>query len=345
VAIEPGPPLAEREGVVVGRLLGFFARLRGKWTTPTGEAWQPALAIEAVVDRYRRTGDPALRTVVERSFGRYRGRRSRFHDDDGWYLNAWLRAYEATGDRRYLVEARSLFDGLTAAWDDVCGGGLWWNTDRGYKNAITNGLFMLAAADLHRLAGGGPGGSGTGDHRRWAERAWAWFDSSGMINDADLVNDGLDGRCANNGGTTWTYNQGVLVSALVALYRISADRAYLDRAHRTARAAIGALVHPGGILREPSEPGGDGDAQVFKGVLVRGLADLGCVDPGRAAPYREFVNVNAATVWTAARDRTGGVGLSWPGPVGEVTAATQTAAALLFGAAARLGAAGPHPPS
>lgn len=326
---DPEPVLLAREAAVVHRLLRFFAPRRGRWTTPTGEAWQPALAIEAVADRYRRTGDPALRTVVERSFARYRGRRSRFHDDDGWYLHAWLRAFEATGDRRYLDEARALFAGLSAAWDGTCGGGLWWNTDHGYKNAVTNGLFLLAAASLHRVAGD----QGYG---RWTARAWEWFDASGLVNDAGLVNDGLDAGCANNGGTTWTYNQGVVVSASVAAYRVGGDRVHLDRAHRVARAATATLVYPDGILREPGEPDCDGDAQVFKGVFARGLADLGCVDPDAAPPYRDFLHANASTAWHAARDRTDGFGLRWRGPAGPVTAATQAAVALLFGAVARL---------
>jgi hypothetical protein len=96
------------------------------------------------------------------------------------------------------------------------------------------------------------------------------------------------------------------------------------------------LVDEDGILREPTEPRCDGDAQVFKGVFVRGLADLGCADPGTAAGYLEFLRRNASAAWRRARDRSGGVGLCWGGPVGGVNAATQTAAALLFGAVARL---------
>ncbi len=324
---------AEREGVVLGRLLTFFTARSGKWSTPTGEAWQPALAIEVVAGRYCRTGDRVLRDVLERSFARYRARRSRFYDDDGWYLNAWLCGYAATGEPQYLDEARSLFVEMSGAWDGTCGGGLWWSTGHSYKNAITNGLFLLAAARLHRLA---TGHCSRRDFRGWAARVWRWIEASGMINRDDLVNDGLDGACVNNGGVTWTYNQGVMISALVELCRTAGEPGHLVRAHRIARAAITTLVYPDGTLREPGEPDSNGDAQVFKGVFVRGLAELCHADPAGAVAYRRFLRANAATAWQAGRDRAGGFGVSWRGPAGRVTAATQTAAALLFGAVAGL---------
>ena len=54
-------------------------------------------------------------------------------------------------DRRgqYLDAARTIFARNLGGWDEVCGGGLWWNTERTYKNAITNELFITLAAQLH----------------------------------------------------------------------------------------------------------------------------------------------------------------------------------------------------
>src|SRR5258705_3762940 len=143
------PAVRDRDILLADRLLVFFNQRTGRWAGPAGEAWQPALAVEAILNVYARTSVPSYLTVVRRSFARYRGRRSRFFDDDGWYLNAWLRAYEVTGEQRYLDEASSLFTRMTQAWDDRCGGGLWWHEDRNYKNAITNELFLLSATRLH----------------------------------------------------------------------------------------------------------------------------------------------------------------------------------------------------
>ncbi|HEV7962676.1 MAG TPA: glycoside hydrolase family 76 protein [Actinoplanes sp.] len=342
---DAGGTPADRDRLVMGRLLRYFRRWNGRWRTPTGEAWQPALALDAVVNSYERTRDDRYLAVVERSFARYRGRRSHFYDDDGWYLNAWLRAYDVTGGSAYRDEAEALFDEMTNGWDAVCAGGLWWNRDRQYKNAITNELFLLAAARLHRRA---PNGEGPGSYRDWATRAWAWFDSSGMINENGLINDGLDSRCANNGGVTWTYNQGVILGALVEMWQMTGDRSYLDRAQQIADATIATLVSPGGILTEPCEPDRcSGNAQIFKGVFAQGLARLYAANPGAMPTYRTFLTANADSLWSAARDRDNGIGLSWTGPAGRVTAATQISAALLLGEVALLdtgGAARPAPP-
>ena len=69
---------------------------------------------------------------------------------------------------------------------------------------------------------------------RWAKAEWSWFKGSGMINGSNLVNDGLTARCDNNHGTTWTYNQGVILAGLSQLYRATKNPEPADRsrAHR-----------------------------------------------------------------------------------------------------------------
>ena len=120
-------------------------------------------------------------------------------------------AYDLTGDSRYLATARADADHMYAYWNGTCGGGVWWNQSSTYKNAITNELFLLAAARLHRRA---PNGMGSGSYYDWAFREWQWFRNSGMINAQHRINDGLDANCKNNNGPTWSYNQGVVLGAM-----------------------------------------------------------------------------------------------------------------------------------
>jgi predicted alpha-1,6-mannanase (GH76 family) len=322
------------------RLLTFFRpglvrSSRGAWRTPTGHAWQPAVALEAVLSAYECTRDPAYLRVAAATFARYRGRRSRYCDDDGWYLNAWLRAYDLTGHGPCLDEAESLFAAIAAFWDSDCGGGVWWRRDRRYKNAVTNELFLLAAAALHRRTVG----ERSAGYLAWATRAWAWFRDSGMINDDGLVNDGLGDDCRNNGGPTWTYNQGVILGGLVELWRATGDAELLDRARGIADAVTSRLVHAGGVLREPSEPAiGNRDADAFKGIFARGLGRLAAVDAVGLdpSPYRRFLAANADALADRAGDGRHGYGPSWAGVSGPVNAATQASACLLLGEVALL---------
>ena len=78
--------------------------------------------------------------------------------------------------------------------------GIWWSTNKGYKNAIANELFFATAAKLGK--------------KEWAAKIWKWFSSSGMINNQSLINDGLGKDCRNNGRNTYTYNQGVVLGVI-----------------------------------------------------------------------------------------------------------------------------------
>src|SRR5260370_29211073 len=113
--------------------------------------------------------------------------------------------------------AKTIFADLTTGWTNTCGGGIWWNKDtvQPYKGAIQNELFLLTAIRLHQRT---PGDAGFGSYFYWATNEWAWFKASGMINGQNLINNGLTPSCQNDGQPTWTYNQGVILAGLAALY-------------------------------------------------------------------------------------------------------------------------------
>jgi predicted alpha-1,6-mannanase (GH76 family) len=323
------PTVAAARDVDAAELLLTWHRQRnGKWRTPTGEAWMPALMLESLLASYQRTQSEHYLRVVERSFERHRGRRSRYYDDNGWYANVWITAYDATGRTPFLHEARAIFGDLTAGWDDHCGGGLWWRTKPDYKNAITNSLFLRAAARLHRR-------QPDAGYDEWAARATHWIDASGLIASSSLVVDGLDAMCVPT-GPAWTYNQGALILAFVDWSSASADARLLTKSRAMADATIATLVTRDGILQEHCEPHGncDGDQRILKGVFAHALGAL--YDATGDASYRDFLIRNADVVWDNARTSDGVIGLHWSGPPGTADAATHASGALLFSTVARL---------
>ena len=303
----------------------------GLWRT-TGW-WNAANALTAVIAYTRSTGDRAFAGAIETTFSRAPRRNADFvnayYDDNLWWGLAWVAAYDLTGDPRYLDAARVIFDRTTGGWDDTFGGGVWWSQDRKYKNAIPNELFLTLAARLHQRD------PGTGYYRAWAERTWEWFSASGMIGASGLVNDGLTADRQNNGGTTWTYNQGVILGGLGALYELTGDQGYLRQGEAIADAALRDLTSRRGILAEPCEPSGcDGDQTQFKGIFVRYLHQFSRLS-GKPA-YRAFILANADSVLASARDPAGQFGLRWAGPFDRADASRQASALEVLIAAAAL---------
>jgi predicted alpha-1,6-mannanase (GH76 family) len=130
-----------------------------------------------------------------------------------------------------------------------------------------------------------------------------------------MVNDGLTADCANNGGTAWTYNQGVIAGGLTVLHEITGDSTCLRQAEAIATAALRDLTVPPGILTEPGEWRGasrGADQAQFKGIFVRNLYELYRRSP--RAEYRDFILANATSLWHRSRNRRNQVGLAWTGP-------------------------------
>lgn len=316
----------------VDALVRFYDQRSGVW--PTTGWWNSANALDALTNYMIVSGDHRYVWVVENTFTKKRNAArgnfiNDFTDDTGWWALAWISAYDLTGDARYLQTAQRDVDFMWATYDDVCGGGIWWTVDREYKNAISNELFVQAAAKLAlRLGDGGAG---------YLERAlsvWNWFEASGMINDDLLVNDGLyAATCRNNGDTTWTYNQGVLLGGLVALARATGDDTHLQRARELADASTNSeALHVDGVLTEPCEQTGcDVNGPSFKGIYVRNLGEL-----NRALddhPYSDYLFDQASTAYDNNRTPDNEYGLHWAGPIQHISGATQQSAVDLLVAA------------
>lgn len=247
--------------------------------------WTGANALTALVDTSLRTGsrsyDYAIAQTYDANVDAFEGQFRNDHlDDTGWWGLAWVKAYDRTGDSRYLSTARADADHVQAYWDGTCGGGVWWNESRSYKNAITNSLFVQLNAEPAQR-------TGDGAYRSRAQAGWDWSSRSGMID-----GDGL-------------------VDALVQLHGLTGDPGQLATARRVGDAMVSRLS-PGGILREPGESDScSGDGASFKGAAIRGLGELNDATGGAHGAY---LRRNADTAWANDRDSIDRYGSHWAGP-------------------------------
>ncbi|KAF4126634.1 Glycosyl hydrolase family 76 [Geosmithia morbida] len=246
-----------------------------------------------------------------------------FYDDEGWWALALIRSYDLTENNAYLDAAVTIFDDMAGGHGGPCNGGIYWSKDRNYKNAITNELYLSIAASL---ANRRP------QQTRFlaaARKQWVWFQGSGLINEQNLINDGLDDKCRNNGLQTWSYNQGVILGGLAELYRATGNADLLATAKRIATAALDHLTTgKGGVIVETdrceTKVGHCGtDGQQFKGIFVRNLRYLADVAPDM--DFRASIIRSADSIWDHDRSLKK-FGAAWDGPFNGATAQTQSSA-------------------
>jgi predicted alpha-1,6-mannanase (GH76 family) len=230
---------------------------------------------------------------------------------------AWLGLALHRGAERLDLPVRPL---LADLWAQLCDGydarrgAMAWRRVKGrpeeYYNAATNGPTAILAAAL--------------GHTDLAGRLVDWLHTT-LVADRRVF-DGIrgDGTLVRD---SFTYNHGVVVGADLAMYAATGDQAFRDRAHALARGAARSLADPHtGLL--PDEGGGDGG--LFKGILVRYLADLLRVDEDPEVERLLMHNAAAAR----ANSRGGLVGPDWGRPpAGRVELSVQLSGVLLSQAA------------
>jgi predicted alpha-1,6-mannanase (GH76 family) len=262
--------------------------------------WNSANIFEAMLDHQLLIGtrDSAwCRRLYQANITRYQGGYiNDYYDDNAWWALAWIKAYDLYHDQDYLHTAGRIWHDMDSTGrDTICSGGMAWHRARRYKNAITNELYIVLSA---RLAQRETDVTLRQVYITAAQQNWLWLSHSGMIDKDHLIHDGLAPDCRSNGGTTWTYNQGVILGGLADLSALTGDTALLGTARSIAYSAIAALSDSARILTEPGSDRKIDDLAQFKGIFVRYLAQLNSVlrDP----QISQYIRRNADTAWTHA---------------------------------------------
>jgi predicted alpha-1,6-mannanase (GH76 family) len=298
--------------------------------------WNSANIFESLIDFHKITGknfDMEIHRVYKRNvYKRNRNfMRDNAFDDNEWWALAWLKAYTMTGNKKYEHIAELIFrDMIARSWDTVCGGGMRWENNGTYKNAVTNELFMTLSLRLSMAT------KDTAMKRfyfDWGMKEWLWFRHSGMYTDTAWITDGIGADCAGvfRKGLNLTYNQGIILGALKDLYTITSDTAYILEAKKIAYSSIRRYSNSLGVLTEPGKVTGGVDKNQFKGIFVRNLAVLNTVLHDDT--IKAFILHNADYAWSHARDANNYFDFYWSGPYTEWSGSAQGSVMDLMNAA------------
>jgi len=304
----------------------YYDQSKGLWDAPAGW-WNSGNALESLTEYIQYSKDQTYQNVIANVFSHTTLQQTEngFFDDAQWWGIAWVRTYQLTKDSRYLQRAEQIWNYVFHnAWDNnKCGGGVWWSSQKNYKNAITNELFLVFCSLLYLE-------NSNTTYRDYAQTEWKWFEASGMINAQHLINDGLDSNCRNNRQNEWTYNQGVILGGLFYLHQITGNSTLLSIAESIASATQSTLVYSDGVLKDSCEPNCGNDGQQFKGIFMRYLAILvkGLTDPNKTK-FTNWIQMNANSVWNKARNpSTSTCGLVWDGPANQPACAISQSSCL-----------------
>ncbi|KAJ7788181.1 glycoside hydrolase family 76 protein [Mycena olivaceomarginata] len=324
----------------------YFNSITGEYSG--GSHWTDANAIENIHNLMLATGTDEFSSLGDNS---YIGRTAILqadtgislwssilggsYDDASWIILAlWkiadYKAARGHDNSAYLESANTIYNIVQGAWDtSVCGGGVWWSSAKDYKNSITNELFLLVSATGAINFPSNPAFLTNANNVRNWKQPTAQF--------SGLFNDGLTSTCANNGQTTWIYNQGVIAAGLGALYAVTKDTILLDEAEITLDAAI-KLLTSNNILKEscddPTQSGAkcNNDQQAFKGIFTKNVQFyLDRVnDPARVAKYSGFLHAQASGVYYYGTSGSGDIGSVWyaPSQGGSVFTASSSSSGL-----------------
>ncbi len=245
------------------------------------------------------------------------------NDDQGFWALAAMSAAEVnfpnppSNQPQWLALAQAVFNLQAARWDTTtCGGGLKWqiftfNNGYNYKNSISNGCFFNLAARLAKY-------TGNETYAQWAEKAWDWTASIGLLDNNYYVYDGSDDtiNCTQINHIQWTYNAGAFLLGAANMYNYTNGSAMWTQRLNGMMQGIDVFFPENNIMQEVAcENNGmcDVDQHSFKAYLARWMAATTKMAP---FTYNKIMSYLAPSAQAAAEQCCGGsngrtCGLKW----------------------------------
>ena len=275
----------------------YATNLTSVSTKQDGE-WTEALAITVAIDRYHYThaqGDRDFMISLLNSLASYNAsggangnwQTDGWDDNLAWMVNPFLRGYQLTGVSSYLTQAEAGWNnGYKQGWDTtVAGGGIWENTDKQSKCALSNDPFVFEGVGLYQA-------TGDSTYLTKAETIYSWVRSTLLVTSGQ--NAGRVHGCVGSNGVVQAdddnvYNAGSFLEAATQLYRVTGNQAY----YNDAKMVADHTVAQGSVVHNNDEDSGSQWAYWF----TRGLSDF-ATEANLWSTYGSWLQGNANAAWS-----------------------------------------------
>ncbi|KAI4614742.1 uncharacterized protein J4E88_005782 [Alternaria novae-zelandiae] len=301
--------------------------------------WLCGAMMNSFIDYWYYTGDDTYNKIVQQAMVHQIGIPRAFmpenqtktlgNDDQAFWGMAAMSAAEnklpdVEGEMSWLSLAIAVFNTQVPRWNpETCGGGLNWQIFRfnpgfDYKNTISNGCFFNIAARLAKY-------TGNETYVEWAEKAWDWQYSVGLISTDYHFFDGTSERqnCTEKNHIQWTYNAGIHMAGAAALWNMSEAKGDTERAGRW-RERLGGVINgtdiffqqqgaPDVMIEMACERNGlcDHDQRSFKAYLARWMGWSMLAAPWTRDRIMPKLRASAVAAAQQCGPGKGGCGLRW----------------------------------
>lgn len=266
--------------------------------------WVQAIYWDMIMNAYKRTGAPEYRRLIDEIYQGGYEQYDKFnwnnkiewfiYDDMMWWIISLARAYEITGEPKFLADASAGFYHVWKEAHDPERGGLWWNFEQDAKMACINYPTVIAALTLYRI-------TKKADFFEKGKAVYAWSRNVFFDKTEGWVADNMHYHFQRPNGmaidsTTQLYNQATFIGAAMMLYGATGDRTFLEDAVLAAEYVRRQMCDAKGML-----PFKNGVEQgIYTAIFAQYIVRL--IEDGNQPQYVEWLRLTMDTAWRN-RDR------------------------------------------
>ena len=270
--------------------------------------WTQAIYWDMAMNAYKLTKDQQYRQLIDDI---YQGGAAEYDhynwenhkewfiwDDMMWWIISLARAYEVTGEQKYLDHSMKGFRHVwEGSYDPDEGGMDWWWKQEG-KTACINYPTVIASMTLFRI---------TQDpvYLEKAKKIYDWaftnlFDpSEGKVADHKVGKNPASGKIH-------VYNQGTCIGAAVMLFQETGENHYLRDAVLAANYVKNVMCRPDGIIPGEGDDSPDNEQGIYTAIFAQYIIRL--IEDGNKPEYIPWLKRNIETAWSK---RDAANGLTW----------------------------------